>query len=429
MEFAIIAVLIGILMVFSGLFSAVETALFSLQPVQIRRFKRERPVLGALIEGLLENPRRLLSALSLADMLVNVPLILLCLMVLRDITRYGIPFWVSSLVIFAVVVIFCDLLPKMIALRVPFKIAGGGARLLSLLLPVLDPVCRFLQRASDKVADLLTPKAFEKPGKTLEEGELEMLVQISAEEGALQLTESAIIQEVIKLGSKSARDCMTPRIDVFSIPDDLTNEQALSRLRYKRFPRVPVYADTPDNILGVLDVQRFLLNPEVHYTEHLTPPSFVPETMKALALLKSFLTHPQRLAVVVDEYGGTEGIVTLPDIIEQIISDAVPSSLQELYIENFGAGRLVVAGSARLDDLSERLNVDFEQEGIETIGGLIFNQLGYLPKPGESCELNGLRFIVRRATRKRIHEILIEPKNYKPFTDTQEDGEVSGVAS
>src|SRR5205823_7543549 len=115
----------------------------------------------------------------------------------------------------------------------------------------------------------------------------------------------------------------------------------------KRHRRVPVYADTPDNILGILDAKTFLFDPRIPYTEVMIPPSFVPETMKALELLRNFLTHRQGLAVIVDEFGGTEGIITLADIIEEIISDAVPSADHDLYIENLGDGRLIVNGNAR----------------------------------------------------------------------------------
>jgi CBS domain containing-hemolysin-like protein len=409
MEIVILVTLIGVLISVSALFSGIETALFSLQPIQIRRLKAGRQKnLAERLERLMENPRRVLSALLLADACANLPLILLCLLLLmRDFSMFGVPFWAGSLGIFAIVVVFCDLVPKMVALRAPFRVAALGANALEWVLPIFDPICRVLQKSSEWLADSLTPRKFAAK-QTLDDEELETLIQISAEEGALHVTESEIIQEIIKLGDKTAKDCMTPRIDMVAIADDLTNEEVLPRLRSKRFRRVPVFADTPDNVLGVLDVKRFLLHPEVHYTEQLTPPSYVPETMKALDLLRGFLTHPQRLAIVVDEFGGTEGIVALPDIIEQIISDAVPSSDTGLYIENFGAGRLVVAGSARLDDLGERLNVDLEQDGIDTIGGLIFNRLGYLPRPGEAIEIAGLKITVRRASRKRIQEVLLE---------------------
>ena len=409
----ILAILIGVLIAFSALFSALETALFSLRPVHIRRLKEKRPALAAQMERLLENPRRLLSALLLTDAATNLPLILLCLLVIRDVACLGIPFWVSALVIFAIVVVLCDLVPKMIALGAPYRIAGIGIRAMNLLLPIVDPLCRQLQKAADHVADALTPRAFA-TGHLLDEGELETLIEISAEEGALQVTESEIIQEIIKLDDKTARDCMTPRIDVFAIPDDLHNEDVLPQLRARRLRRVPVYADTPDNIVGVLDVKRFLLQPELHYTEHLTPPSYVPETMKAFDLLRSFLTHPQRLAIVVDEFGGTEGIVGLPDVIEHLIADAVPASDRELYIESVDANQVIAAGDARLDDLGERLGVKLETEGIDTIGGLIFNRLGYLPQVGEAIDIDGLQLTIRRATRKRIHEILIKRKSGEP---------------
>lgn len=405
MEFIILAALLGTLIFISALFSAMETAFFSLQPGQIRRIQNK--ALAETLGRLLANPRRLLSALLLGDAAINLPLILLCLFLLQRVPHYGAPFWASALVIFTVVVILGDLIPKTIALRLPLRVASLGAKTFDLLLPVLDPVCQKLQWASERVADVLTPRAFS-VRTPLDEEELETLIELSAEEGALHVTESEIIQEILKLGNKTARDCMTPRLDMFAIPDDLTNEQALEQLRLKRFRRVPVFADAPDNILGLLDVKRFLLTPELHYTEQLTPPSYVAETMKALDLLRSFLTHPQRLAVVVDEFGGTEGIVALHDVVEQIISDAIPSADESLYIESVGDGMLMVAGNARLDDLSERIGIDLETEGIDTIGGLVFNQLGSLPRPGEVIEFKGLRITIRRVTRKRIYEMQVQ---------------------
>ena len=173
----------------------------------------------------------------------------------------------------------------------------------------------------------------------------------------------------------------------FVLPDDLTNEEAIARLKQKRYRRVPVYADTPDQIAGIIDVKMFLLNPAEHYTEMLIAPSFVPETMRAIDLLKLFLTHAQGLAIVVDEFGGTEGIITMSDIVEEILSDAVPLGEASLYIEPLEKGKFLVSGNARLDDLSEHLGFELEAEGIDTIGGLVFNRLGYLPQPGARIEL------------------------------------------
>src|SRR5436853_978747 len=194
-----------------------------------------------------------------------------------------------------------------------------------------------------------------------------MLVEIGQVEGALHEGEVEMINEIIKLGDKTAKDCMTPRVDSFTLPDDLTNGEVIARLKEKRHRRVPVYADTPDQILGIIDVKMFLLEPSDHYTEKLIAPSFVPETMRALDLLKLFLTHPQGMAVVVDEFGGTEGIITLSDIVEEILSDAIPRDDVALYIEALGHGRFLVSGNARLDDLSEHLGFRIDAEGIDTI--------------------------------------------------------------
>lgn len=217
-----------------------------------------------------------------------------------------------------------------------------------------------------------------------------------------------MIQEIIKLGDKTAKDCMTPRVDTFAVADDLPNEEAIALFRQRRHRRVPVYADTPDQIVGIVDVKQFLLDPSRHYTETLSLPSFVPETMRAMDLLRRFLSAPQGLAIVVDEFGGTEGIITLADIIEEIISDAAPLGDAELYIEPLENGRLIVSGNARLDDLTEHLGFELMADGIDTIGGYVFNRLGYLPEVGATLEIPRLAITVRRVSRQRIEELLLE---------------------
>lgn len=405
--FALVAVVLLVLAASSALFSAIETSLFSLQPFHIERLKARRASFATDLARLMENPRRLLSAILLADAMANVPLIVLCLALLQSYIGPTVPFWAAALLVFGIVVFVCDLVPKLIALTDPYRVAKIGVRVMSALTPVLDPAARLLQKWSEAVAEAITPAGL-KTGHFLNEDELETLVELSTEEGALHETESEMISEIIKLGDKTAKDCMTPRVDAFAVPDDLTNEELIPKLRLRRYRRVPVYGETPDDILGILDVGAFLLDPTAHYTERLVPPSFVPETMKAIDLMRSFLTHPQALAVVVDEHGGTEGMVTLADIVEEIISDAVPRGDRALYIETLGPGRLLVNGAARIDDINELLSCTLEAEGIDTIGGYVFNRLGTLPKPGAQLESEGLRLHVRRTSRKRIEELLIE---------------------
>jgi putative hemolysin len=406
---AVLALVLLVLVAGSALFSAIEVSFFSMQPLHIERLRNSRAAFADTLSRLMENPRRLLSAILLADALINLPLIVLCLYLMRTQASLWWPFWVVALAIFGIVVFLCDLVPKVVALIEPYRIARLGVSVMRVVMPIVDPVAIYLQRFAEFMAERLTPARFH-GASFLSEEELGTLVELSAEEGTLHEAESEMIQEIIKLGDKTARDCMTPRVDSFMQPDDLTNDEIIPKLRAGRHRFVPIYGATPDDILGVLDVRRFLLAPALPYVELLTPASFVPETMKAIDLLKSFLQHPQRIAIVVDEHGGTEGVITLSDIVEEIISDAVPQAEEELYIEALGNGRLIVNGNARLDDINEMLGSELAEEGIDTIGGLIFNRIGALPKTGNTLEIEGLVLTVRRVSRKRVEEVLIEPK-------------------
>ena len=242
------------------------------------------------------------------------------------------------------------------------------------------------------------------------------MAELASEAGTLRGSEGPIIGELIKLGQKTAKDCMTPRVDAFALPDDLSAAEVESRLHAGRHRFVPVYADTPDDILGVLDARAFLLHPDAEdYLERLLPPSFVPETMAAIQLLQSFLTHRQGMAIVVDEYGGYEGIVTPADLMEEVIGDAMPGGSEGPTVEHRSDGSLVASGRARLDDLAEFLGIPLETDGLDTLGGLVINRLGYIPKAGATLDLSdGLRLTIQRATRRRVESILIEKRGVQP---------------
>jgi magnesium and cobalt exporter, CNNM family len=407
--------IIAALASFSALFSGLETALFSLQAHQLRRLEDQHPSLKNFIQAFRANPRRVLNVLLLADALVNMPLVVACLFLLWEgpLAAAQLPQWLAAIVIFAIVVLLCDLIPKVIALSAPYRLSAVGVFTLRALMPLLDRVGSSLETISQAIVGrFVSAPATGRRG--ISDEELETLVEMGEEEGTLHEAEGEMIQEIIKLGDKTAKDCMTPRVDTFALPDDLTNEEAIAQIKEKRHRRVPVYAETPDQVLGILDVKRFLLEPNEHYTENLVAPSFVPETMRAPDLLRSFLSHPQGLAVVVDEFGGTEGIITLSDIIEEIMSDAAPLGQADLYIEPLEDGRLLVSGNARLDDLTEHLGFELEADGIDTIGGFVFNRLGYLPPSGMQVELPRLAITIRRTGRKRIEEMVLEKTAYLP---------------
>jgi CBS domain containing-hemolysin-like protein len=410
------AVALIFLAVVSALISALETGIFSLPPSRIEALKNRRTGVAEGFSRLTANPRRLLSALIVADALANAPLMIGSLALIEGQRTLNIPFWAAALLIFALIVFACDLVPKLVGLGVPMLVVRFGVSSFTRVLGVIDPLARLMERVSERTADAILPKGMTGQ-RDLTGDELETLVEMSAAQGALHETESEMISEIIKLGDNTAKDCMTPRVDMFALPDDLANEEVIARVRQGRRRRVPVYGETPDEIEGILDVVAFLRNPGVHYTERLDVPSFVPATMKAITLLKSFLSHPQGMALVVDEHGGLEGIVTLSDLVEEIISDAVPQADARLYIEPIGDGRILANGNARLDDIAEETGVCFEEKGIDTIGGLIFNHLGQLPKTGQHLTIGTLRITVRRMSRKRVEEVLLVRDD-----EPQEDG-------
>ena len=421
----LLLVLGGALTFCSAIFSGLETALFTLKSHQLRSLEEHHPGLKHFIHVFRDNPRRVLNVLLLGDALVNVPLVVLSLFLLWE-TRLGqhVPLWAAATVIFALLVLVCDLIPKVVAASAPYRLSAIGVFTLRAMMPLLDRVGRLLENISEALVDRLAPRRLRAEPQTSGD-DLETLVEIGEEEGSLAEAEGEMIQEIIKLGDKTAKDCMTPRVDTFLLPDDLTNEEAVAQLKEKRHRRVPVYAESPDHIVGILDVKKFLIDPSEHYTEDLIAPSFVPETMRALDLLHGFTSRPQGLAVVVDEFGGTEGFITLADIVEEIMSDAAPLGQADLYIEPLEDGRLLVSGNARLDDLTEHLGFELEAEGIDTIGGLVFNRLGYLPASGAEVEMPRLAITVRRTSRKRIEEMLLEKTTY--LNDDGGDDEPNGA--
>jgi putative hemolysin len=409
-----------ILAAISALFSAVQTAMFTIQPAELSDIRSSNPKVAGALEKIMVEPRRLMSGLLVADMLANIPLIVLCIYFVGELRHaYLVPAWLLAVLLFTLIVVVCDLVPKAIGLAHPLLIARLTSTPVGWALLVLEPISQRLEEIADSIAAKLIPASF-KPRRSLEEGELQTLVRLGEEEGTLGRDESAMIQEILKLGDKTAKDCMTPRVDCQFLPDDLSQQEVVQRLKRIRYRRVPVIGDSPDDILGILDASEFLADPSSPYMERLLPPSFVPETMRALDLLRAFLRLRQGMAIVLDEFGGVEGLVTMSDIVEEILADVAPLGRGEssLYIDRLEDGRVIATGQARLDDLEEVFGVELEEEGLDTAGGLVFNLLGHQAAPGEEVVHNGLRFRVRRVGRKRIEELLIEALPATPQEET-----------
>jgi putative hemolysin len=392
-----------ILAIMSAFISGVETALFSIKDWRLHRWRKKDPKGVEQYENLMKKPREVLSVILLVDTVVNILLIVLTVATARSIA-IPFPYWVKTLFLFALIVIACDLVPKMLALRDPFRFARQAIMFLQVSVPLFGPVSKVSQRASEVIASFFLPAKAERVEQFNDE-ELIALVELSAEQGQLRAEEQEMIEAIIKLGNKSVKDCMTPRVDAFFISDSMTNEEVIQQLQIKRRARVPVFGESPDEILGILDVKAFLADPSEHYAEKVDVPSFVPETMRALDLLRAFLKHPQRLAIVIDEFGGTEGVVTMGDILDEILAEVAPRGNEELYLEELGNGNWLACGSVRLEDLEEALHLDFDTEEFDTLNGLIFNRLGYVPRSGEKVQVPPLDLEVRQSSRRRVVEV------------------------
>jgi CBS domain containing-hemolysin-like protein len=317
------------------------------------------------------------------------------------------PVWSWAAVLLAPAILL-EVIPGIVTGRRPRAWERRLLRAGAVVLRVFGPVFDRLQPLVGAVAQRLFPWSLE-ARPVLGPEEAETLVWVREEEGAFTLPEAETLQELLRLSRATVRHYMTPRVDVVFVRDQMTNEDVRELLRRKRFLRAPVIGDTPDEVIGLLDARILVRLPEgMHFTEALLPPSFVVETMEASQLLTNFLRHRQPLAVVVDEFGGVEGVVTLDDFLEEILGDAAPRVEADLYIEQLGDGRLLAAGTARLEDLSEHLGFDATRDGIETIGGYVVHRLGKLPRQGMSVKLGDWKVTVRAMTLRRVREVSLE---------------------
>lgn len=301
-----------------------------------------------------------------------------------------------------------EAIPSIVTARRPrvweFPLLRAGAIILRFFGPVFDRVQPVVASVSGKLFPWST-----EPRPALSAEEAETLVWMREEEGDFSLQEAEVLAKVMQLSHQTVRPYMTPRVDVAFVEDSMSNDEVRALLLKRQFLRAPVVGETPDEVVGLLDTRTLNRLPQgMHFTEALLPPSFVPETMEASLLLAAFFKHRQPLAVVLDEFGGVEGVVTLEDFLEELLGAAAPRADKELYIEQLGDGRILANGTAHLTDLSEYLGLNAAREGIETIGGYVVNTLGKLPRQGASVRLGPWKITVRSVNQRRVREVVLQ---------------------
>ena len=411
-------VVLVLLLGFSAFFSSAETALFSLSPIHIHRIKRNHPKAARQIELLLATPSALLSSILIGNTLVNVAAADLGFIVADHFFHpYGEAVAIS--VMTALIIIFGEVTPKRLAVRRPETIARAYLPPLNLLIWTLTPIRMLLDRITRWFPKHLVPV---RPALT--EDELLTAVDVGHEEGILTKEERTMVDGIIRLETLQARDVMTPRVDLIGI--DLNgNPNAYPDIcRKARFRFLPVYRNDLDHIEGFLETARFLLNPDAGIPAAMHPHFYVPDTSPLDSLLTMFQQQSKRLAIVIDEYGGTAGLITRGDIQDEIAQTTGENTTDHtLSIEPAGPNRWLINGTTSLEQINYDLDLTLESEGADRVAGWITIHAGRIPKTGDVIEEQGCRVTVLKMRKHRITLVQIE-KTTPPPAMHEEDREV-----
>lgn len=398
MTLALLSAAFVLLLVAAAGFSALETTLSVLRdsPADERTPARDKVALNlvtnlneTLLYGTVAN--FMLAALGLY--FATGPLIGL-----------GLPSWLGILLVFGIGMMSVEILPKTFALRRPDRMLRLTLPLLHTARRLFSPLAGRLMRNSDAVVRWMTPKRL-KPRQGLVVEEIETLVEMSEEQGSISSEDATVLHEIVSLNSQTVRDCMTPRVDLPLMPDDADDADAVQMLQSARFRHVPVFDERADAITALVDTESWRLGGSPPWKSIARQPVFVPETMPVLDALRRHLSDSAAAVIIVDEYGGFEGMLTRRNIIERLLGKVAPTRSTEPAVQSIGNGRFLVSGMARVEEVNHELDTTLEAGGIDTIGGLVFNRLGYLPKPGENLEIGGVRIKIKRTARNRIVQI------------------------
>ncbi|MCX8091397.1 MAG: hemolysin family protein [Verrucomicrobiae bacterium] len=389
----------------SFFFALAETALLSLARWQVRQLAERHPHRGGVVARLIERPQDLLAALVLGNTFAVAGMLAVALWMALE-GRWPLLGTVGALL--ALILIGGEVVPKTLAVRRPDLWALRVAPGLLVFERVAMPLSWLARRLNELILRLLVPASV-KPQTTLTDAEYQELLELAAQQGALAASEKEIILQIIHLDRRTAREVMKPRAQMACISDDLSIEEMIEAARRYKHRRLPIYDETPDTIVGILNTRTLLLNPDGDLADAIEFPSFVPETMNLLQLFKSLQRQQRGMAIVLDEFGGTAGLVTMEDILGELVGRIRGEMPAEgLVMERLGPGRWRVSGTLRLDDFRREYPALGEVPEVETMGGLLMHLLGVVPAPGESATFRGLKLTARVTDERRVKELLVE---------------------
>ena len=402
--------LIGLFLtlLFSAFFSGIETGLISINRIALRRREENGDRRAAILGRLLENPERLLATILVGNNLVNVTATLLFLLWATTIWGSAWAERVTPLLLTPLLLIFGEIVPKTLFRHKADTLAPFFARLLQAVHRLLGPAVTMLTNVTSRMTSFNEDDEKQSPFMTRED--IRLLFVEGEKGGAIESDERELIHGVIDFRGATAREVMVPRIDIIAVKEDATWEEACETFEEHGYSRLPVYDDEIDNIVGMIYIFDLMRggNPpdESSIREFIRPIRFVPESKMIEDLLQEFRDEHSFIAIVVDEYGGTAGLVTLEDLIEEIFGEIRDES-EKMEAPKFRRrkGGIVLSARMHTDEAEELLNIKFPEGEYETVGGFILEQLERIPRRGENFQYGPYQVTILEASERAVTRV------------------------
>jgi putative hemolysin len=400
---ALLLVILGLLLVASAFFSGTETAFFALNRVQVRRMERDGHSRTRRVLAVLARPQDLLNTVLVGNTLVNIATSVVVTTLLIDrLGRLGVE--VAIAVSTVAVLLLGEVTPKTLAMNYPEAASRHLVDPYRLVRALLAPLVSFVSLLAGLVLALLRIKPIAVgQGGLFSRSELGSLFQGADEEGVMTARESRLVQRILGLSSLTAEEIMTPRVDMVAVPEGIDRARLEEIVITAKHSRIPVYDRTIDEIRGYLKVRDFLLDPNGRMADLVRPVAIFPERAPASRVFYEMQRRRTALAVVVNEYGETTGLLTREDLIEEVVGDIYDEyeSVRESLVRA-GPGEWLAEGSLRLEELNKSLAIDLPLDDAVTLSGFLTGIFGGLPGRGETTRWDGIEFTALEVSRHRI---------------------------
>ncbi|MGA2247928.1 MAG: hemolysin family protein [Verrucomicrobiota bacterium] len=388
----------------SFFFALAETALFSLSRWQVSHLAQRYPRRGKMVALLLERPEDLLATLVLGNTFANAALLAVALHMVFS-SEWALA--LTMIALMALILIGCEVFPKTLAVRGAERWSVRVVWLLFLFENVSKPLHRLAQWLNAAILrNVAKPST---AAAKLTDAEYQELLEMALQQGTLAETEKEIILQIISLDQRVARDVMRARAGMACLSDDTAVEEMIATAKIFKHRRLPIYDETPDTIVGILNTRALLLDPKIELADAIEFPSFVPDTMNLLQLFRALQKQQRGMAIVLDEFGGTAGIVTMEDILGELVGRQRPPSPAEGFVmTKLAPGRWHLSGTMRLDDFRREFPALPDVPEVDTMGGLLTHLLGVVPDARESAVFSGLKLTAQATDGRRVTELLVQ---------------------